>query len=75
MNIFYRHFKRRDGAIFKDLAFLTHNERIDYLNNAIFNSLKMLEKNASRFRFAVNSLAYYQRLKSYCLKNNHIKAM
>jgi hypothetical protein len=35
MNIFYNHWLKRDGAIYKDLAFMGHNERINYLQDFI----------------------------------------
>ena len=34
-NIFYDHWLKRDGAIYKDLAFMGHNERINYLQDFI----------------------------------------
>ena len=35
MNIFYEHYQKRDGAIYKDLAGLNHKERIKMLNKFI----------------------------------------
>ena len=34
-NIFYNHWLKRDGGIYKDLAFMGHNERINYLQEFI----------------------------------------
>ena len=38
-NIFYNHYLRRDGAIYKDLAFMKSNsERVTYLYSLFFES-------------------------------------
>ena len=39
-NIFYNHWRKRDGAIYKDLAFLDHEERIKMLDSFIKNKKK-----------------------------------
>jgi len=73
MNIFYDHYRKRDGAIYKDLAGLNHNERIIMLDRFIKNQLFLIEKNPVAFKYCVYSIAYYQRLKRFCEKNKHIK--
>jgi len=72
-NIFYEHYRKRDGAIYKDLAFMGHNERIKMLDSFIKNQLFLIEKKPIQFKFCVYSIAYYQRLKRFCEKNKHIK--
>ena len=72
-NIFYEHYKKRDGAIYKDLAYLNHNERIKMLDSFIKNQLFLIEKKPIQFKFCVYSIAYFQRLKRFCEKNKHIK--
>tara|TARA_R110000822_G_scaffold5937_1_gene25112 strand:+ start:696 stop:968 length:273 start_codon:yes stop_codon:yes gene_type:complete len=72
-NIFYEHYKKRDGAIYKDLACLNHNERIKMLDSFIKNQLFLIEKKPIQFKFCVYSIAYFQRLKRFCEKNKHIK--
>jgi hypothetical protein len=72
-NIFYEHYRKRDGAIYKDLAFMGHNERIKMLDSFIKNQLFLIEKYPIQFKFCVYSIAYYQRLKRFCEKNKHIK--
>ena len=72
-NIFYEHYRKRDGAIYKDLAGLNHNERIKMLDRFIKNQLFLIEKHPIQFKFCVYSIAYYQRLKRFCEKNKHIK--
>ena len=38
-NIFYNHYLKRDGAIYKDLAFMKDNvERVTYLYSLFFES-------------------------------------
>jgi hypothetical protein len=74
-NIFYKHYKRRDGAIYKDLAFLNHEERIKMLDEFIEMNLYRIKKNASKWRFCVNAISYYQKLKIYCNKNKDIRAI
>ena len=72
-NIFYEHYKKRDGAIYKDLAFLNHKKRIKMLDSFIKNQLFLIEKKPIQFKFCVYSIAYFQRLKRFCNKNKHIK--
>ena len=72
-NIFYEHYRKRDGAIYKDLAFMGHNERIKMLDSFIKNQLFLIEKKPIQFKFCVYSIAYFQRLKRFCEKNKHIK--
>ena len=72
-NIFYEHYKKRDGAIYKDLAGLNHNERIKMLDSFIKNQLFLIEKKPIQFKFCIYSIAYFQRLKRFCEKNKHIK--
>ena len=72
-NIFYEHYKKRDGAIYKDLAGLTHKQRIKMLDSFIKNQLFLIEKKPIQFKFCVYSIAYFQRLKRFCEKNKHIK--
>lgn len=75
-NIFYNHWRKRDGAIYKDLAFLDHEERIKMLDSFIKNKLLLIELEPQFHRFKLNvlfSIAYYQRLKRFCEKNKHIK--
>jgi hypothetical protein len=75
MNIFLEHYKKRDGAIYKDLAGLNHKERIKMLNRFIKNQLFLIKKKPIQFKFCVYSIAYYQRLKRFCNKNKHIKEL
>ena len=72
-NIFYEHYRKRDGAIYKDLAGYNHKDRIKMLNKFIKNQLWLIEYKPIEFKFCVYSIAYYQRLKRFCEKNKHIK--
>ena len=77
MNIFYNHWLKRDGGIYKDLAFLTHNERIEYVedliglcNDCIKHGIK--HGNKEIIRINTRCLRYYNRLMDYIMKNPNI---
>ena len=82
-NIFYEHYKKRDGAIYKDLAYYNHKDRIKMLNNFILNSRMAINsiKNNKKFQKQYGSLIeankrsikYFLRLIKFCNKNKHIK--
>ena len=74
-NIFYEHYKKRDGALYKDLAFLNHKERIKMLNKCIERYIKLIRIDAIKWNFCVSAIGKYQRLKKYCEKNKNIKAV
>ena len=81
-NIFYNHWLKRDGAIYKDLAFMGHNERINMLedfkkhqldmNKKILKNKKLLKQYGSLIKCNLRSIKYYNRLISYCRKNPNI---
>ena len=73
MNIFRSHYQKRDGALYKDLAGLSHKGRVDMLNRFIKNQIRLIEKDATIYRFNIYSIAYYQKLIRFCIKNKHIK--
>ena len=52
-NIFYEHYKKRDGAIYKDLAYYNHKDRIKMLDSFIKNQLFLIEKKPIQFKFCV----------------------
>ena len=82
-NIFYEHYKKRDGAIYKDLAYYNHKDRIKMLNNFILNSqmsINSIKKNKkfqkqykSLIKANKRSIKFYCRLKKFCNKNKHIE--
>ena len=72
-NKFWEHYQKRDGAIYKDLAYCNHKDRIKMLDIFIKNQLFLIEKKPIQFKFCVYSIAYFQRLKKFCEKNKHIK--
>ncbi len=74
-NIFWEHYRKRDGALYKDLAFSTHSERIAMLKRFINRHLHLIKLDAIKFNFCIGSIAYYQRLLKFCKKNNKIKAL
>ena len=83
MNIFWEHYRKRDGAIYKDLAGLDHKGRIKMLNEFIMNSFNRkcqilendnLYKNySSLVKASEYSIKYFRRLKKFCNNNKHIK--
>jgi len=82
-NIFYEHYKKRDGAIFKDLAYYNHKDRIKMLNDFILSSQKTinqiqnnekLKKQYGRLITAnKRSIRYFLKLMKFCNRNKHIK--
>ena len=79
MNIFYNHWLKRDGGIYKDLAFMGHNERIDYLQGFIENCTKYINKGYDDKKFQkeiirINkrSIKFYNKLIDYIRKNPNI---
>ena len=75
MNIFWEHYKKRDGAIYKDLAGSTHKQRIKMLNEFIEHCMDMTGKisNKSLIKANKRSIRFYYKLKDYCNKNKHIQ--
>jgi len=74
-NIFWEHYKKRGGALHKDLAFSTHTQRIAMLKRFINRYLHLIKIDAFEFGFCTQAIAYYQRLIKFCKKNNKIKAI
>ena len=82
-NIFYEHYKKRDGAIYKDLAYYDHKGRIKLLNDFIFHcmdSTERITKDKKLYKqykglIGVNKRAirFYCKLKKFCNKNKKIK--
>jgi hypothetical protein len=82
-NIFYEHYKKRDGAIFKDLAYYNHKDRIKMLNNFILSSQKTINQiqNNQKLKKQYGSLIdankrsirYFLKLMKFCNKNKNIK--
>lgn len=82
-NIFYEHYRKRDGAIFKDLAYYNHKDRIKMLNNFILNAQKTINQIQKNEKFKKEygrlitanklSIRYYLRLMKFCNKNKHIR--
>jgi hypothetical protein len=80
-NIFFEHYKKRDGAIYKD--FLNHKERIKMLNEFIMNSFKikcqilesdkLYKQYSSLVKANERSIRFFCKLKKFCNKNKHIK--
>ena len=83
MNIFFEHYKKRDGAIYKDLAGLDHKGRIKLLNEFIMSSFNTkclilendnLYKNySSLVKANERSIKFFCRLKKFCNKHKNIK--
>jgi hypothetical protein len=82
-NIFYEHYKKRDGAIFKDLAYYNHKDRIKMLNDFILSSQKTInqiqnnEKLKKQYGRLIKankrSIRYFLKLMKFCNRNKHIK--
>ena len=78
-NIFYNHWLRRDGAIYKDLAFMGHNERINYLQEFIedckhYMNFSHKDKKFQKEIVRINkrSIKFYNKLINYIRKNPNI---
>jgi hypothetical protein len=82
-NIFYEHYKKRDGAIYKDLAYYDHKGRIKLLNEFILSSQKTINqitkdkklKKQYESLIGVNkrSIRYFLKLMRFCNKHKDIK--
>jgi len=82
-NIFYEHYRKRDGAIYKDLAGSTHKQRIKMLNEFIMYSFKvkcqileddkLYKQYSNLVKANERSIRFFCRLKKFCNKNKHIK--
>ena len=82
-NIFYEHYKKRDGAIYKDLAYYDHKGRIKLLNEFILSSQKTINqitkdnklKKQYESLIGVNkrSIRYFLKLMRFCNKHKNIK--
>tara|TARA_B100000424_G_C22594134_1_gene332652 strand:- start:154 stop:492 length:339 start_codon:yes stop_codon:yes gene_type:complete len=78
-NIFYDHWLKRDGAIYKALAFMGHDERINYLHKFIKDCEYCINTNHKDKKFKkeivrINkrSIKFYNKLIDYIRKNPNI---
>jgi hypothetical protein len=82
-NKFWEHYEKRDGAIYKDLAYYDHKDRIKMLNEFIFHCMdsteritkdkKLYDKYKSLIDVNKRSIRFYCKLKKFCNKNKKIK--
>ena len=82
-NIFYEHYKKRDGAIYKDLAYYDHKGRIKLLNEFILSSQKTInqitkdKKLKKQYESLISankrSIRYFLKLMRFCNRNKKIK--
>lgn len=72
-NIFYEHYRKRDGAIYKDLAGLDHKERVKMLNDFINAELNLIKHRPITFKHCVYSIAFFKKLINFCNKHKNIK--
>jgi hypothetical protein len=82
-NIFYEHYKKRDGAIYKDLAYYDHKGRIKLLNEFILSSQKTINqitkdnKLKKQYESLIGankrSIRYFLKLMRFCNKHKDIK--
>ena len=83
MSIFFEHYKKRDGAIYKDLAGLDHKGRIKMLNEFIMNSFntkckilendKLYQNYSSLIKANERTIKFLCKLKKFCNKNNDLQ--
>ena len=81
-NIFYEHYKKRDGAIYKDLAYYNHKDRIKLLSEFILSSQKTINqitkdnKLKKQYGSLINvnkrSIRYFLKLMRFCNRNKKI---
>ena len=82
-NKFWEHYKKRDGAIYKDLAYYDHKGRIKLLNEFILSSQKTINqitkdnKLKKQYESLIGankrSIRYFLKLMRFCNKNKDIK--
>ena len=84
-NIFYEHYKKRDGAIYKDLAYYDHKGRIKLLSEFILSSQKTINqitkdnKLKKQYESLIGankrSIRYFLKLMRFCNKHKNIKGI
>jgi len=83
-NIFYKHWLKRDGGLYKDLAFYNHEDRIKMLDDLISYSKEStreiktnpeLAKYKSLIKCNERAIKLYCRLKKFCNKYKTEKAI
>ena len=82
-NKFWEHYRKRDGAIYKDLAYYDHKGRIKLLNEFILSSQKTINqitkdnKLKKQYESLIGankrSIRYFLKLMKFCNKNKNIK--
>ena len=63
-NIFLNHWRRRDGAIYKDLGSMPAADRIPFLNNCIDDARRYIPLNRQR-----RLIRFYERLIKFIEKD------
>lgn len=61
MNIFTRHYLKKDGAIYRELGELDHNQRIGYLYHLYFLAVRSYGSRSSK-RFFLRLIKFCNRL-------------
>ena len=84
-NIFYEHYKKRDGAIYKDLAYYDHKGRIKLLSEFILSSQKTINqitkdnKLKKQYEGLIGankrSIRYFLKLMRFCNKHKNIRGI
>ena len=76
-NIFWKHYLKRDGALWKDLAGETHKERIQTLEKFTTHSMQMYftSKPQKDYKFCLKGAKFYCRLLRWIYKNPNIPAI
>ena len=62
INIFWEHYQKRDGALWKDLAGETHQERIQTLEKFTTHSMQMYFQDPKKHDFCLKGAKFYCRL-------------
>jgi len=81
-NIFYKHWLKRDGGLYKDLAFCNHKDRIKMLDDLISyckKSTKEIKTNPLLYKYKSlikpneRAIKLYCKLKKFCNKHKDVK--
>jgi hypothetical protein len=74
INIFYKHFCKRDGALWKDLAGYNHHERIQMLEGFVASTMDMYfnAKPQKDYEFCLRGAKFYCRLIRWIRKHPNI---
>jgi hypothetical protein len=72
-NIFWKHYKKKQGGhLWRDLAGMTHQKRVQILEKFTTNMMRMYFQNPKEYGFSLQGAKFYIRLLDWIKKNPDI---